>query len=58
MGHSISKEEKNRRQIEKAKKERKKYVYDKRKIGWDEFGNLRYGNISDLSHLYLHVGFC
>mmetsp|Transcript_28073 Transcript_28073/g.39986 ORF Transcript_28073/g.39986 Transcript_28073/m.39986 type:complete len:342 (-) Transcript_28073:117-1142(-) len=43
MGHSQSKEEVERKQKEKLKKEKAKYIYDRRKIGWDEFGNLRYG---------------
>lgn len=44
MGQSPSSpEEEHKRKIEKAKKERAKFVYDRKKIGWDEFGNLRYG---------------
>jgi len=43
MGQSQSKEEEERIQKEKLKKQKAKYVYDRRKIGWDEFGNLRYG---------------
>lgn len=45
MGHAQSTEEKELKQREKLKKDREKYIYDRRKIGWDEFGNLRYGNI-------------
>jgi hypothetical protein len=50
MGQSTSSpEEKLEKEIKKAKEERKKYVLDRKKIGWDETGNLRYGFFSFLS---------